>query len=207
MIADASLRAAYGRALAEREGRRADCPAPDAIAALVEQRGDETARLRMLDHVMACDRCRKEFELLRALREGERQSRRHFSPAWGALAAAIVITIGGTLVWRAPWRDTPDVIRGGGDSAPLIAPRGDVDLPAARAYTWHATAGATTYILDVTDTSGAVRVHLVTSDTTATTPASLSFVVGGAYVWTVTATRTDGSQTRVAPARFVIRSR
>lgn len=71
--ADAPLRALYGRALALRGGGRSDgaatvsCVAPEDILALVRRELPEERRLEVLDHVMACDACRREFDLLRAV--------------------------------------------------------------------------------------------------------------------------------------------
>jgi hypothetical protein len=71
--ADAPLRALYGRALALRGsatsggGATVSCVAPEDILALVRRELPEERRLEVLDHVMACDACRREFDLLRAV--------------------------------------------------------------------------------------------------------------------------------------------
>ncbi|MDQ6827785.1 MAG: hypothetical protein M3081_02855 [Gemmatimonadota bacterium] len=211
MIDDATLQHAYRRALAERDDERASCPAPETIAELVEQRGEEQLRLRTLDHVMGCERCRQEFELLRALRGVGRDARQRVSPQRWAIAAALVVAVGGALLWRAPWSApwsaSRDVVRGGAGAGQLVAPSGEVDAVIAREYTWHSIAGAASYTLEVTDTLGEVRVHLVTHDTTASAPPGAKLVAEQPYVWSVTASRTDGSETRMTPTRFIVRAR
>jgi len=68
--ADAPLRELYGRALVRSggaTGATASCVAPEDILALVRRELPEERRLEVLDHVMACDDCRREFDLFRAL--------------------------------------------------------------------------------------------------------------------------------------------
>ena len=51
---------------------RAGCVSPEQLVALVDGRVPEIKRLELLDHVMACSRCRREFELLKAISEAQK---------------------------------------------------------------------------------------------------------------------------------------
>ena len=67
-MTDARLQELYERALAAREGNaRERCASPEAILSLVRQEGSEDTRLETLDHVMSCEACSREFELLRSI--------------------------------------------------------------------------------------------------------------------------------------------
>ena len=67
-MSDEGLRRSYDRILAIRlDPERVDCPAPEAIEAMVRREGAEADRLRLLDHVMGCAHCAEEFELLRSV--------------------------------------------------------------------------------------------------------------------------------------------
>src|SRR5919204_5168346 len=76
-MTEARLRELYQRALAERGGReRAQCVGPDALLALVRREGSEEHRLEVLDHVMACEACQREFELLRSIEQAGAEAER-----------------------------------------------------------------------------------------------------------------------------------
>jgi len=64
---DERLRLAYGSLLEGRtDGSRRSHPEPEALVALAERSGSEAVRLEVLDHVMTCDACRRELDLVRA---------------------------------------------------------------------------------------------------------------------------------------------
>jgi hypothetical protein len=57
----------YSQAVARRRAAPGACVSADDVLALVRQEGPETRRLEILDHVMSCRECHREFQLLRAL--------------------------------------------------------------------------------------------------------------------------------------------
>jgi len=120
--ADAPLRELYGRALTLRDSARsggaapaASCVAPEDILALVRRELPEDRRLEVLDHVMACEACRREFDLLRAV-----------EAAGGGQAAVS----GGPE--RAADQSPDDTLR--------TAPSPVVDISTRRARTWRRVA-------------------------------------------------------------------
>ncbi len=143
---DEELRGAYAAHLRARpEPAEGACVSPEALLALVRREGDEASRLAALDHVMACTRCRAEFDLLRAV-EGAgapagtaastparmlarmlarapaaRPARRWAGPVGLALAASLLVTVG-VRQYRDPSRARDaaagaDVERGAPDGA------------------------------------------------------------------------------------------
>src|SRR5215217_3896641 len=93
---DEQFRLAYGASLAEgaRGRKRGAHPEAEALLALAERSGSETARLEVLDHVMACDACRREFDLIRAsvvAAAVPRQSTWFRSPSIGLMAIAATL--------------------------------------------------------------------------------------------------------------------
>ncbi|NIR45378.1 MAG: hypothetical protein GWN99_13250 [Gemmatimonadetes bacterium] len=67
------LKEAYATILARRaDERRAACPAPDTLLAIVENTIGQARRLELLDHVAGCGACLREFRLLQSIAEGRR---------------------------------------------------------------------------------------------------------------------------------------
>ena len=59
---DPRLSELYAEALARRaDGAGAACPPPEQIFALAERTLPEAERLRLFDHIMACEDCRREY--------------------------------------------------------------------------------------------------------------------------------------------------
>lgn len=75
-ISDDELQELYtsGRSAARAASVPRSCPAPEAIEALVLRASAEEARLETLEHVMTCEMCRRDFELLRAIDAAARQA-------------------------------------------------------------------------------------------------------------------------------------
>jgi hypothetical protein len=133
-VSHESLRAAYDELLRARAPRdRTGCPSPEALLALVERRGSEAERLATLDHVMGCERCHGDVDLLRLAADAARETsgeartgeanaeertltlgrggaavgRSPFRiPRWAAIAAGLVIAVGLGVIARRP--DTPE---------------------------------------------------------------------------------------------------
>ena len=173
---DERLRALYERGLARRAAssstRAGDCPPPDALLALARREGDEGARLRTLDHVMACTAgCRTELDLLRAIvqaGEGDRVERRGGDPSplrqssmrrWfvPVLAAASIVALGVVLGRGRAHREADTIMRGsndGGASVALAAPPESAGVGDVATLAWHAVAGARGYTVEVLDDAG-----------------------------------------------------
>src|SRR5215212_2349180 len=164
---DEQLRLAYGasiteRARAERGGKRGSHPEPEALLALAERTGSNAARLEVLDHVMACDACRREFDLVRAslVAAGMPRQRTWFrSPSIGLMAiAATLLAVAGVRLFMASSTgdvDTRPTLRGGSAVSTYPARW----LPSVGAgLAWRPAAGAESYRLEVVDESGAAVV-------------------------------------------------
>jgi len=124
-----------------------------------------------------------------------------FSP-WLALAASVLLLVGGVTLWRtAGLRD--DVLRGGDDRVTLVAPIGTVPAAAAERLVWRAVPGATSFEIEVIDGGGAVVFGAGTPDTTATVPSG-TLRLGVEYRWRVTAVLTNGTRRPSAAAPLVI---
>ncbi len=189
----------------------AEHPAPEAIHALVRREGPEDARLATLDHVMACEECHREFDLLRAIEQAETERVAAARPgarrAWlvpVALAASLLLAVGiGRSVLRP---DGEDTTRGAADDVVLVQPGREASAGDALSFTWRAVAGASGYELEVLDAGGGVAASASTTDTTAS-PLSAKALPAGDYRWWVRAATTDARALRSAlrPLRLVAR--
>src|SRR5499427_10598166 len=116
---DERLRLAYGAALEGRtDASRRSHPEPEALVALAERSGSEAVRLEVLDHVMSCDACRHDLDVVRASLSaaGMPRQRTWFrSPSVGlmALAASLLIVAGVRLLTTSSDVETGQRLRGG----------------------------------------------------------------------------------------------
>src|SRR3954464_4734706 len=97
---DERLRLAYGASLAERARKGVAHPQPEALLALAERSGGDAERLEVLDHVMACDACRRDFDLIRAsvvAAAVPRQRTWFRSPSIGLMAIAATLLVAAGL--------------------------------------------------------------------------------------------------------------
>jgi hypothetical protein len=202
---DDRLRLAYDASVHARRPLSGPHPEPEALVAVVERTGSETARLEILDHVMTCAQCRRELDLVRAslVAAGLPKQRTWFrSPSVGLMAiAATLLLVAGVKLFtnRGTDVDSGPVLRGASGVATYPArwrSSGDATL------TWRPTADAANYRLEVIDESGAAVVDSTMRDTT--------FVVADSVVrnrrglsWSVTATLGDGSTVTSLPVRLV----
>jgi hypothetical protein len=192
--------------LAKSGGQEDDrCPAPDEMLALLHGEGGEEERLATLDHVMACNECSREFELLDVLnresgaareRAGvvplrRRASWRRYAPV--ALAASLLIVVGVGVLSRDAGRDAGDVTRGDLTTVTLIAPATEVQEGAPLEFVWSPIPDALEYRLEVLDASGNVAYSATTSDTTVTA-SQANLTPGTDYRWWVRVATRAGDQ-------------
>jgi len=198
-MSDERLRELYTAVLAARpRGSRSAHPSPEAIAALARREGSEESRLSTLDHVMSCNNCRRELDLLRSIEQAglsagsaQRQSsRRWFLPA--ALAASLLLAVG---VGSRLLRQETETTRGGSDAIALIQPGSTAAAGGRIIFAWHPVAGAGRYELELLDASGGVAASAVTRDTSAS-PAVVGQLPPGEYRWWVRATTSDARALR-----------
>jgi len=202
---DERLRGAYGASL-EKRGRdvRGSHPEPEALLALVERSGSEAVRLELLDHVMACDACRRELDLVRASVAAAgrpRQATWFRSPSIGlvALAATLLVVAGVRLYVASSDSEAGPRMRGGSG----VATHPVRWLPNVGAgLAWTPTTGAESYRVEVVDESGAAVVDSTMRDTTLMVAESLLRNRRG-ITWSVTATLGDGSTVTSLPTRLV----
>jgi hypothetical protein len=203
-LTDERLRLAYSDALRDRaRAERVTCVPPETLLALVEHTGSEAARLEALDHVMACTRCRRELDLVRAslAAAGTARSRSWFrSPSFGlmSLAALLLVVAGVRLYVVSGDAESGPRLRGGSGIAihPVAWTRG-----VGAGLAWHPATGAASYRLEVIDDAGRAVVDTTLRDT--------SFVVADSLVrdragimWTVSAILDDGTSVSSLPARL-----
>lgn len=195
-MTDEQLRALYGQVMDARGGDRGACPSPEALDALVRREGAEADRLETLDHVMACPGCRRDFDLLRAVRGAappQPVSRpaprargsvpwRRFAPA--ALLAASLVVGAGIGLMRRHGADRAEIpaFRGGTYAIQLVEPAPNAIATAPLHFVWHAAPDVRRYTLEVLDGTGAVRFTARTADTTHTVPAGV-LRPGVPYQW------------------------
>lgn len=214
-MTEQEMRDNYARAVAARGAAgRGACVEPAAIVALVQRDGPEATRLATLDHVMSCEECRREFDLLGAIeRAGAHDTRRaveriHWRRyATVAVAASLVLAVGlgpGRRLWER--RAGEDAIRGATSSeVVLLAPDDGTAVAGSTVFTWHALPGATRYTLELLDSGGNVRVTRQAADTSITI--DRLGLADGEYQWMVRATGDDGIERRSVPRSIRITAR
>ena len=205
---DERLQQLYQEMLSRRlPSNRAGCVTPESLMDLVEKRGSEDERLRSLDHVMGCTRCREEFEMLRATVLAGHRIRSAIPLKTLAVAASIVFlaATGGGLLYRA--------VTGGGDreadvyrSGPgvvLVSPAGEIARGPV-SFSWRSVPATLRYQVDVIDSAGRAVFSTNTADTSFALPDSVRLVPGNGYTWSVRAELSDGGAARGSPLQFRI---
>ncbi len=209
---DNELRLAYARELAQaRRPERAACPSPETLVGLVDREGSEAERLEALDHVMSCDGCRRDFELLRATTGAGTQLMRReqrFNLRWVrgspwrlASAAVLVLAIGGITTLAV--RNNQTVSRGPAEPL-LVGPTGSVASSDAMQLVWRRAANATRYQVELLSAAGDSVYTTTTQDTTLVLSSGVRLTRGSEYLWSVRAFFRDGTQAAAAPLRFRI---
>ena len=207
-LQDERLRNAYKLSLQDRAKSGVMHVAPEALLALAERSGNEAVRLETLDHVMSCDVCRRDFDLVRAsvVAAGAPKQRSWFrSPSVGliALAATLLVVAGVRLFTSSADSEAGPRLRGGAGVA-TYAVRW---LPTVGAgLAWKPTAGAENYRIEVVDEGGSAVVDTNVRDTVFVVADSLLRNRRG-VTWSVTATLGDGSTVTSLPSPLVSPSR
>jgi hypothetical protein len=187
---DEELRLAYAELLQSRiGGDRARCPAPPDLATAAARSGSEARRLELLDHIMGCPHCQREFELLRSLTTAKPVTPRLATAAW-LVAALLVLSVGVGIIWRNRAAIPPGEVVRGGEDVQLIMPAPDAEGTAPLALAWRPVEGAAGYVLTLADDAGQVRTRLETPDTTLILDAGAA---PGLFRWWVTARLQDGT--------------
>jgi hypothetical protein len=205
-MTDEELRRAYQAATSARPSGRRECPGAEAISALVEREGKEADRLALLDHVMTCSACRRDFELLRAVHVSSPDaSRRRFQPLALAASIALLVGLGGMGLWSTLGRDQPDLQRSSSAEVELVTPADGAVVNQPVRLAWRPVSGSFRYTVELLAGDKVVQ-SWVTGDTSVTMPASGDpMVQPGTYAWWVQARLTDGTERRSSVVRFVVR--
>jgi hypothetical protein len=200
---DAVLRDRYRRLTEARQGGPPESSVPLAlIEALAEDRLEGAERIEALDRILADPGARSEYEFLREIAAARPRPAMR-GRRW-LIAAAILVAVGGGLVWRAASPGGPEPLRGPGASVVLIGPADGGTIVSGGRLVWRPVAGAIDYVVEVLTPDGAVAFRSETPDT------SVVLVVGagssmapGPALWVVTA-RLGGSAERRSPPRHIV---
>jgi hypothetical protein len=189
------LRRSYDNLLAasRENAARAGCIAPDQIVDLVEHRTPDPERLPQLSHVLSCEHCLREYEILRSLRSGaELMAPGRWMRTPVARAIQLVLVAG--VVAFAAYTVTSWF--GARNAVPLMSPRGRVATSAPLVLRWHAVPGAASYRVEVGASAGVVRFSVFALDTVQSVPDSVRLTAGTPYWWRVHAVMRDGTELR-----------
>lgn len=197
---DAELRRIYQEGLTTRDAP--GCPEPEALRDLVTGVLVRDERLALMDHVMACPTCRREYDLLRSFHEA-RPPASHMPYRMLALAASLAAVLGAT-VFLTVQRPEPDVTRGGETAVRLVAPVSTVAASGLE-LSWQPLSGEVRYTVEVIDSVGATVFSTVTRRSSVVLPDSVRLVPALDYRWWVRAVRDDGSELRSEFQAFRVR--
>lgn len=203
------LRALYDRLVRARATGRRACVAPDALMRLAAGDASEIERLTWLEHVTSCAECREELALAQAVVEAGTalvgRNRRSATP-WLALAASVVLVLGGVALWRSSLPEPADVSRGSGDRLTLVMPAGAVGREQASRLVWRAVPRAVRYDVEIVAAAGAlVFSRAVAAPDTAVALSDVALTAGVEYRWRVTAQLDDGGRASSTALAFSLR--
>jgi hypothetical protein len=188
---DEALRAAFRSWQASRpESPEAEALSPDALAALVQDTGDDEARIAALDAALASPNTAAELSLLLAAKAAAEAAVQADAPGslnsvleatkpmvndrstpraasmWRRvlpLAAALTLIVSGGAVW---WQGRDTDITRGGDGLPSVSLIGE----RVGVLLWRPVPEATSYRVEVLDNEGTPIFTTTASDTVATLP-------------------------------------
>ena len=201
----------YAQAMARR-GEAQTCVSPEELLGLIRREGTEAHRLEVLDHVMSCQACHREFELLRALENAGAQSGgktdvrsrgRWLAPL--ALAASLILAVGVATLVRDRNQRGGDTTRAAGHGLVLLAPPTELAPAESITFAWRPVAGAKRYRVELLDRADSVVFDQLTPDTTLTLPGA-RLEPGSGYRWWVR-DATPGAQLSSALRPLRIRSK
>ena len=201
---DEQLRAAYQTSMTRGRDRSA-CPTPELLGALVEGSASEAGRLAVLRHVGGCADCRADLELLRT---GAEIAERVMRPWWTsrpvlALAAALVVTVGGVALWQQAGGPRDDIVRNDPAAAvQLAAPAESETVTVPVHFVWVGVPGARRYDIEVLDAADNVVIKGTTSDSAFDVVDNGRLTADAEFRWWVRAVLQDGTQPRSAVRRF-----
>lgn len=205
-MTDEELRRAFQAGTSTNPTGRRECPGAEAISSLVEQEGKEADRLALLDHVMTCPACRRDFELMRSVHvAAPTASHRRLLPLALAASVALLLGLGGMGLWSSRGTDRPDLRRGSAE-VELVTPASGalVNLPVQ--LTWRPMSGTPLYTVELLAGDGRLIQSWVTADTTVSVPAAPTPTISaGDYAWWVKARLSDGAERRSSMIRFQVR--
>jgi hypothetical protein len=206
-MTDEGLRRAYQAGTSADPMGRRGCPDAEAISALVEREGKEDHRLALLDHVMTCSACRRDFELLRAVHVASPGAgRRRFQPLALAASVALLVGLGGLGMWSMFRTDQPDLQRNTGAEVEVVAPASGAVVKTPVLLAWRPVSGAFLYTVELLTDDDRLIHSWATADTNVIFPDSGGPTVqAGSYAWWVRARLTDGAERRSPVVRFVVR--
>lgn len=206
-MTDEALRRAYQAGLSPPKRERGDCPSPEGLNALVNREGDEASRLAVLDHVMSCAACRRDFELLRAVHvAGRSRPTWRYQPLALAASIALLVGLGGAALWTRLAPTGRDTLRGSGAQVELIQPAGGAVITPPLVLVWQPVTGARAYTAELLAPDGRLVQSWTTPDTAITVSTQDAPPVSpGSYAWWVRARLPDGSERRSPVVRFELR--
>lgn len=202
------LRALYAQMMQQRETQdRTSCVSPEDLSSLVQRTVPVADRLALLDHVMSCVACHREFELLRAVHAAVPR-RRFTSTRWLALAASLVLVVGSGLLWVTMERSQSPagVTRGASPVISLVSPDAQTTASLPITFVWQSVPNAAHYVVEVFDSLGVAALSTTTSDTTLLWSPEHS-VPGGKYLWSVRAEARGAGQAQATPRPLLIQTR
>jgi predicted anti-sigma-YlaC factor YlaD len=171
------------------------------LAAYLDSRLEATPRARIERHLADCAECRTELVEARSLLDSanirsarSRSVRAPHPAAWLAAAGIVAIAFLPLVRQVVRSRDVSSSERATRPAQAAIEvvspPNQRVDVAAA-VFAWRPVAGASTYRLTVTDSSGTPLLTVVTSDTVHI-GSDIALHRGGSYLWYVDGLTSDG---------------
>jgi len=207
MMNDERLRELYQQALARRAAEPGGCEiSPETMLDVLTHKLPEADHRRILLAILTDPRCRREFELLRAVSRDESRpaarQRRFFIPI--SLAAGLALLIGGGIYLKTLQRSTTDTTRSGSDSGEiaLVTPGPGGAAGIDRRFVWRAVPRTLRYDFNLTTPGGQLVYAASQADTSLTIPDSVKMISDTELRWWVEATTGDGRQLRSAIRRL-----
>ena len=181
------------------------------IAGFIDRTLAGEVRIRAVEHLANCERCRDEVAACARL-TGSVPAKRSVPIVWQAIAgmAAILVL---AVALRSTWRREPP--RGDEQtatmerSAPMtsrirtVFPTGNEQIARSRLrFVWLRDAQATAYQFNIADANANSVWSVTVNDTALALPDSVRLAQSASYIWTVVAPHVDGSVAQSSPIVF-----